>query len=368
MNKIRIAYIVKNLRINGISTAVLNYSKNMNKEKYDITIFASQPIDEKNRNMCKENMISLVEIPKKKSLLKYILCLNKYLDKDKFDIVHIHGNSATICLELIIAKIKKIKVLATHSHNTSCSHMMIHKVFTPLLNRLSNLKLSCGQDAGKWMYKNDDFTVIPNGFVVDEYRFDNTGRKSIREKLNIDDGIVIGHVGRFTEQKNHEFIIDTFEKIVESGKKFYLLLVGNGPNYSKIKERVGMSKYKDRVIFYGETDNVRELYDAMDLFILPSKHEGLVIVLLEAQAKGLKCFVSSNVSKEGIFNLNETDILDLSLGSGKWAGEIVNSKVNSIEYREEYIKNHHRDLAKYNIYDNVKFLDEIYSNALGNRK
>ena len=347
----------------------MNYCKNLDKEKFDITIFASNPIAEKHRLSCIENGIKLEVVPSKNNdgLLKYILFLLKRLSKKNFDIVHVHGNSATIICELLIAKIKGIKVRISHSHNTTCDHKIIHKLLQPLLCSLSTLKYACGIDAGKWMYGKKDFKVIPNGFLVDNFKFNQYNRKIIREKLNVDDKIVIGHVGIFTEQKNHNFIIEVFESIAEQDERYVLLLVGAGPKYNEIKEKICKSKYKERIILYGESNNVKELYDAMDIFLLPSKYEGLVVVLLEAQVEGLKCIVSDKVSEEGFFN---SEVLSISLDESiqKWKEIIMNTQINSIKQRKDFLKNNLVSVKKYDIKNNVLSLEKEYLDKIASIK
>ena len=361
MEKIKIAYITKNLRINGISTVLMNYCKSLDKEKFDVTIFAGNPITDKHKKSCEENGIKLVVVPSKgnKKIIKYIFFLLKNISKKKYDIVHVHGNSATIICELLIAKIKGIKIRVSHSHNTTCNHVLFHKLMQPLLNRLSTVKYACGYDAGVWMYGHKNFDILPNGFVVNNFAFNLENRKKNRNLLNVEDKIVIGHVGIFTDQKNHSFILDIFNEIAKQDERYVLLLIGGGPKYNEISEKVNNSKFKDRILLYGETNNVKELYDAMDIFLLPSKYEGLVVVLLEAQVEGLPCIVSDKVSAEGFFN-SDVSVVALEKSPYEWANVITNVDLKGESCRYEYLKENAESIKRYDIRSNVKILENRY--------
>ena len=368
-NRIRIAYITKNLRINGISAVLMNYSKELDKKKYEVTIFSGLPISEVHKKTCDDYGIKLIETPQKKNFIKYYLIFFKNISKKKYDIVHFHCNSASITPELLIVALKGIKIRIAHSHNTTCDHRFAHFLMKPIMNRMLTYRFACGKEAGKWLYgKQKKFDVINNGFDTEKYRFNSKSRQETRKKLGYKDEIVIGHVGRFNELKNHDFLLDVFEQLIKKDDRYRLLLIGNGPNYEHIKERINKEDCTDKIIMYGETNNVKELYDAMDLFVLPSKHEGLVVVLLEAQINGLNCLVSDSVSNEGF--INDTSVRTLSLAEPieKWVNEIRNTKYHTETQRGSFIENNTTNVNRYEIKNNVSSLEnkynELYSNYI----
>lgn len=361
-NKIKVVHIVKDLKINGISTVVMNYMEKLDKKKYDITIVAGNPIADKNRDECIKNGIHLIETPSKTNdgAFKYYKKLYKILKHNSYDIIHIHGNSRTITIELFIAALCGIKNRVAHCHNTQCNNKIVHIIFKPIFDRLYSVGVACSDDAGKWMFKNRKFSVLQNGFELEKFKFNSNVRDEQRKKLQLpNDAIVIGHVGLFNNQKNHPFILKVFKKIYEQNKNYYLLLVGNGPDKEKIEKEINESLYKDNVIVYGVSSEVYKLYSAMDIFLFPSRFEGLGIVLLEAQISGLPCMVSSTVPKE--VNLSEK-YYSLSLDSDISEWVKVMSKITPYQDRLKCFEN--SNLKKYDINKNVREIEEIYDSLI----
>ena len=366
--KIKVVHVVKDLKVNGISTVVMNYVKNIDKTKYEITIIAGTPVADKNRKECIDNNIKLIETPSKtvEGPLKCYKELYKALKKDKYDIIHIHGNSRTITIELFIAKLCGIKNRIAHCHNTQCNNKLISNLLTIPFKLLYNCGLACSDEAGKWMFGKSQFTVLNNGFEIEKFIFNENKRKEIRRKLGLDDKKIIGHVGLFNDQKNHKFILDVFEKVEEQDDDVVLLLVGTGPKFDEINKRINNSSYKDKVICYGVSNNVSELYDAMDLFFFPSKYEGLGIVLLEAQIKGLPCITSDVVPRQVALNDKSINFLSLDADKNIWVKEIL-EKINNKTDRKEFYRKNIKKIEKYDINNCINELEKIYTNLINKR-
>lgn len=363
--KIKIAYLTKNFRINGVSNVIMNYALNLDKEKYDITILAAKPICEDYINQLNQAGVNFIEIPDKKGKnpFKYYLKLCSIINKKNFDIVHIHGNSATIALELIILSLKRIKVRIAHCHNTKCSNPKIHKLLKPLVSKLYSYGFACSDDAGKWMFGKHKFTVLPNGFDTTKFTFDEKNRQEVRKSLGLsNDSYLIGHVGIFSDQKNHLFMLKVFEQYAKINDKAYMIFIGDGSNRNKIEEFISSSKYGNRVICYGETTNVKKMYDAMDLFFFPSKFEGLGIVLLEAQINGLRCVISKSIPQKAILNKDNVAALSLDEKYKTWCKELDNP--TKIKDRKKYYANNIEAIKKFDIYTNVNLLEDIYFNLM----
>ena len=180
--------------------------------------------------------------------------------------------------------------------------------------RLSTDLVACGKEAGNYMYGNKKYTIINNAMDLEKYMFNKQKRNEMRKKYDIrEENIVIGHIGRFTKQKNHEFIIYLFQKLLHKNKNFILFLVGNGEEQDKIKNIVREKHLEDKVIFAGIIDNTFEIYNLFDIFILPSLYEGMPVVSIEAQLSGLYCIFSSNIDEEALINTGKVKMLDLDL-------------------------------------------------------
>lgn len=357
-NKIKIAMVAVDLSRTGISTVIMNYCSNIDLNKYKVDLIVGNRITPEYREQCDSLNIRIIELPFKLDDAKgYFIGLFKTLSSKKYDIVHVHGNSAMIAPELVIAWLKGIKVRIAHSHNTTCEHIKVEKLLRPIFNIFYTQGFACSKKAGQWLFGSNSFYVIPNGFKTEKFRFSNSKRNEIRKLLNIENKIVIGHIGQFNEQKNHEYLLDIFKHIGDKCENAVLLLVGNGPDKEKICELIDKHSYKDRIIVYGETDHPEELYCAMDRFVFPSKYEGLGIVLLEAQINGLACVASDVVPNEAVISSNVT-CLSLDVSPRIWADKVLTK--NEIN-RDRYYYDNLENIRKYDIGINAKFLMKLYS-------
>lgn len=360
-NRIKIAMITNHLGLMGISSVIINYSKALEPQKFEITIIAGSPIADQYRRECKSCGIFLVELPSRhQKPINHYLQLGKVLKKNKYDIVHVHGNSSIMSLELTLARIAGVKVRIAHSHNSTCPNMRLHKILYPYFKRTYTQALACGSLAGEWLFGKNQFSVLPNGFETEKFVFSEIDRKKVRSNLKIEGAFVIGHVGRFNEQKNHEYLLEIFKEVVSIRRNSFLILVGAGPDYKKIKDKINSHPYKDRIILYGESNDVAALYSAMDIFVLPSKYEGLPVVLLEAQISGLPCVVSDRVTHEINFgNIYWNSIEDKP---SEWANRILNIKVEKTEKRIEISNFNKINATEYDINFSVEKLSRLYTN------
>lgn len=351
MKKINIAIISSSLGCNGISSVIMNYCRNIDLNKFRITFFVGDPIDDNYKKECSNMGIDIIELPARKpTTFKYYFYMFKNMKKNYYDIIHIHGNSSAMAIELIIAKLKKINFKIAHCH-TNSSNSKVNYIFKTFFRNNYDLGLACSSSAGEWIF-DKEFLILPNGFNVDKFLYNSTVRKEIRNKLNIKDKIVLGHTGRLNDYKNQQFLIELFKNLNNKNNNYVLLLVGDGPNYNKLKEEIKINDLEDKIILYGETSDVSKIYSAMDIFVFPSKSEGLGISLLEAQINGLNCIASDNVPVEADITGN-VEFISLS-EKNKWIKSIenINSR-NNININSKKIQN-------FNIKNNVTFLEEIY--------
>lgn len=355
--KIQVAMCANSLGINGISTVILNYCSNMDLAKFEITILAGTPVENIYKNFCDRIGIHILELPERQtSSRSYYLALNNVLSKSKFDIFHIHGNSATITIELLIAKLNGINIRIAHSHNTTCINMKMHKLLSPLFHLTYTHAFACGKAAGNWLFAGKSFYVIPNGFYTENFKYQDTLRKIIRKKIQVVDKYVIGHIGRFNEQKNQPFLLDIFQYIAVKRRDAYLLLVGTGPDFKKTMALVNQHPYKDRIIVYGESQQPAAMYAAMDVLVFPSRYEGLPVVLLEAQINGLPCVVSDVVTKEVVLD-NRIKMLSLQDDYEVWSNAVLSTE--QID-RKRFYNDHIQEIERYQIQKDVKILENLY--------
>lgn len=365
-NKIKVAICANSLHINGISAVIMNYCRNIDLSRFEINILAGAPIEETYRDQCEKLGITVTELPeRKRSPIKFYSALSKSLSKDKFDIFHIHGNSATITIELMIAYLNGIRVRITHSHSSTCNHIQVHRALHPIFDRLYTAGFACSTLSGHWMYGDKKFTVIPNGFETEKYRYSENDRRRIRKQQGLENAFIICHVGRFNSAKNHPYVIDVFENVASERENAILLLVGDGPDFGLVKERAEKSQYSNRIIFYGESKEVNAILSASDVFVCPSKAEGFGIVVLEAQISGLPCIVSDRLPADvklggniSFLPINETDV-------GAWKDKILSVNTEHERRFTFYEKNIER-IMQYDIKMNVKKLEQLYCDAVIN--
>lgn len=351
----------------GISSVILNLFRSMDKTQMTMDVVVTVEPDQIYCDEMASHNSKLIYIPKsKKRLFAYVLMLSKVIKQGEYDLVHIHGSSNTMAVELLAAALGGCKVRLAHSHNTTCKYMTIHRLLKPLFSMLCTHRLACGEAAGHWLFPGKDFCIVNNGVNTDRFRFLKADREEYRCKHGFTEkNVVIGHVGNFWEQKNHEFLIDAFASAYEKNQELRLLLIGQGKMKETMQQRCKELHIDDVVIFAGLTDNMPAYLSAMDTFALPSLFEGLPLTLIEAQASGLSCIVSDRVTKE----VDKTGLLRfLSIDNGEenWVQHMVQLELLSGEQREasslqaiEKIKK-----SKYDIIDEAERLRSYYSDAI----
>lgn len=293
--------------------------------------------------------------------------LRKIIKMGNYDCVHTHFSAAYLTLPAFFLARNHVEKVIMHSHSKSASNVtkkIIQTICKQFLRGSKIVPLACSGDAAAWLFPSKIvngkwYTVIKNGIDSQRFSFDQVVRDKVRTELGVSKKFVIGHVGSFTYPKNHVFLIDVFAQIHKKFPDAVLLLIGDGNKFENsvgvIKEKVCSLGLTDNVIFYGHTDRVNEMYQAMDYFVFPSHYEGLGIVLIEAQAAGLKTLCSNAVPKEAkITKLLE--YMSLTESPEKWADEILvyNNSYPRKNMVQEVIQ------AGYDIKDSAKKLEEIY--------
>ena len=264
-------------------------------------------------------------------LLGYVRRLSR-IAKD-YDVMHAHGNSATIVLEMIAAKIAGVPIRIAHSHNTTCRLKCIDKMIRPLFYKLCNGRIACGKEAGEWLFGNQNFMILNNGIDSDKFKFDLGKRDEIRGKLNVGNSIMLGHIGNFVSQKNHSFLIDVFYEFHKINPNSKLLLLGDGPLREIIKNRVNFLDIANSVIFIGSVSNPEYYMNAMDMIIMPSLFEGLPLSMIEEQCNGLPILASDKISADS----NLTGLVkfkSLKDSATDWAKEAINIVSINIRNKE----------------------------------
>lgn len=327
----------------GISNVIISLLEAMNLRGMNIYIAGTINVDCDKRLFLEGLGCRVVDFPnRKKSPLKYFLALIKFIKQNNIEVVHAHGNSATLSIELLAAKIGGAKKRIAHSHNTTCTQIKADKILRPLFNNLYSIALACGKEAGKWLFTRGDFMVINNGRNIKRFQFNEAKRLVARQKLNID-GIAIGHVGGFVPQKNHDYVVKIYHEIIKSHPDIKLYFVGDGYLKKEIENQVKALGIEKNIIFTGNVDNIEEYLLAFDAMVFPSFFEGLPLVVLEWQISGLPCIISDTVTKDCIFS-DFVKTMDINTDAKIWAKTILmmvntNREQNSLKAIKNIIEN-----------------------------
>lgn len=344
----------------GILSCIVEYMTAMDKSGMDIQVLATNNPEKSVVEKVENSGCRVVSIPyRKKNIVKYFFALYRYILKEKIDVVHVHGSSAIMSIELVAAWLAGCKVRIAHSHNTTCENQKADKILRPVFNRNYTTAFACGQDAGRWMFGKRKFTIIPNGRNLKKYEYDSKKRIEYRNKLGIpSDTLVIGHVGRFNRQKNQEYLVHVFGEVYKKKRNSYLVLIGTGEKVGEIKNLVKELELENNVIFTGVIENVSDYLSAFDIMLLPSLYEGLPLVVIEWQIAGLPCIVSDTVTKEcAITSLVKFE--SVKKEPEVWANEVVNLILQDRNDSKEIIFNEIKT-AGYDIESGAERLKKIY--------
>lgn len=240
-------------------------------------------------------------------------------------VVHVHTASPTSFVYLAVAWVGGKRVRVAHSHATSLEavpgsvQFRIHRLLRPVLRWCATDLLACSVAAGRWLYGNDrGVHTYANAIEVQRYARGRSARETIRRSLGLGAEFVIGHVGRFAEQKNHEFLVRVFAEVARLDPRAVLLLVGDGPLREQVETDVSRAGLEERVRFVGARNDVADLLGAMDVVVMPSKFEGLPVSVVEAQAAGLPCLLSRAITDEVVLTAL-VEFEDLEAAPTRWA-------------------------------------------------
>lgn len=300
---IRVAQIVGKMNGGGVEAVVMNYYRHIDRSKVQFDFL----VDADSTLVPREEIESLggrvFEIPPYQHVVEYQRELQRLFKQEGWKIVHSHINALSV-FPLRAAKKAGVPVRIAHSHSTSGKGEYAKNVLKAVLKTQSNRYpthcFACSRFAGEWLFGKDaNFEVVYNAIDLKSFRFNAEAREQARADLGLVGGqFVIGHVGRFMAQKNHPFLIDVFAEVAKRCDDAVLLLVGSGEDEDSIKALVDEHGLSDCVKFLGQRNDVNRLYQAFDVFVLPSLYEGLGLVGVEAQVSGLPCLLSDVIPRE----------------------------------------------------------------------
>ncbi len=372
--KIKVLQSVSSLGVGGNVAFVMNFFRKIDKEKFqiDFLIYDDSKMDYYDEVKSAGSNIFVVKRKYKNktfNLLSQMWQVRKILKNEKYDIIHCHSCSFFGIFKGAIPAYfcSKIRVIS-HSHNpgmpkNTVIDNVVRNISKRFLSHIVDMGFSCSDYAGESKYtdkfmKSDRYKIIHNAINVDDYVYNASVRKSIRERYSVGNKILIGNVGRLANQKNQSFLLEIFSKIKQINSDTMLMIIGGGELEKQLHEKAMNLGIIDDVIFTGSINDANKYYSAMDVFVMPSLYEGLPFTAIEAQVNGLKCVISDKVTKMTDAS-GETTFTSLDDSLEKWADIILKSAENRI--CTEKVLN---VIENYNISIEVKRLEKLYLDIL----
>ena len=307
---IRVLQCVNNMHRAGLETMLMNYYRHIDRNKIQFDFLTHRPTRSEYDDEIEDLGGKVYYAPRlyPQNYPAYFRYMKSFfLEHPEYRIIHSHIDAMSY-LPLMAAKKAGVPIRIAHSHNTS-----IDKDF------------KCGTEAGKFLFGHRDFQIIPNAIDTSGFRFSIETRDAIRRSLGIENAFVIGCVGRLTAQKNILFLINVFYEICKADTNSVLLVIGGGNEENELKALTKKLGISERVLFLGIRSDVNALYQAMDVFVMPSLFEGLPVVGIEAQFSDLHCVFSSNITREVSIS-EKAHFISLKRSYSDWAGYILRLK------------------------------------------
>lgn len=357
---IRILQMIGSLNVGGSQTMIMNIYRNIDRTKMQFDFVLDHPketyfaeevkaMGAKIYTMPMFNGANAAEIKKDWNNFFYM--------HPEYKVLHSHVRSYA-SLYLPVAKKHGVKTII-HSHSTSNGSgamAMAKNALQYPLKKQADILMACSTEAGLWLYgdkamKSDRYVFMPNGVDLERFGFKQETREKLRRELGLEGKFVVGHVGRFMADKNHEFLVEAFAKLKEKEPKAALLLVGEGALQLQTAQKAVQLGVAEDVIMTGNRNDVPDLLSAMDIFAFPSIREGLPVTLIEAQAAGLPCLISENISPDVDVSALATRLpID---SAQRWADEML-KKPGRMDVSRDIIK------AGFDVKESAKKMYQLY--------
>lgn len=372
MKMIKVLMLVPNLQVDsGVTSFVMNYYRKIDPKQIHIDFVVYFDIKTSCYMEIKANGGKIFILPSVKNIVKHIKACKKILAQGDYDIVH--NNTLHVALPMMLcAKLYHVPVRILHSHSSKMGGTkkkeLRNKLFLPLLRSLATDYAACSKIAGNAMFGSAYYTVIPNVIQTDKYVFNEEIRNKVRHKMGVANKFIVATVGRLATEKNPFFAIDVFKKLLSIMPDAEYWWIGSGELDKQVAAYVQQQGLADKVKLLGSRNDVIDLYQAMDVFFLPSLFEGLPLTGVEAQAMGLPMVVSDTVTDEMVYT-NLVNYMSLKKSVEEWADlikQLYDVKIDRTLYNGQLQKSVFCDLKcgkrLKNMY--VKLLSDNYTRSI----
>lgn len=363
---IRVLQLFTILNRGGAETMIMNYYRHINRNKiqFDFVVHREEIGAFEEEILSLGGMIYRFLPFHPKNFIAYQKQVSLFFDlHGEYNIIHGH------CSELGFFFYKEaykrgVKVIIGHAHNPKAdfdSKYVFRFMFKLLSRKYLTHHFACEEESAKWLFgnhPNKPILLMKNAIDIKRFAYDESIATKHKKNAGLSDKWVIGHIGRFVQQKNHSFLIDVFYEVCKLDDKCVLVLVGDGPLRIDIEKKVKKMHLDNRVYFAGIRDDIPNYIQLFDLFLFPSIYEGLGVVVLEAQAAGLNCIVSDNVPQAVKIVSNSVQFVSLKKSSVDWANIVIKAK----SYERDISKRMELLDSSYDIMKNVLWLESFYLN------
>ena len=323
---IRILHIVSFMQRGGLETLIMNCYRHIDREKMQFDFIVHRTFRADYDDEIEAMGGKIYRLPRlnpfspgyKKALVNF------FQSHPEYRIVHCHLDCMS-ALPLAAAKRCGVPVRIAHGHNSNQDKdwkYPLKRLYMRKIPAVATHFFACSEEAGEWMFPGQTVTIINNGIETERFAFSPEARCQVRKKLGLKKELVLGHVGRIVPQKNHDFLIDIFSEVAKRSPDAKLLLMGTGPLEDQVRRKVNELGLTDRVHFLGVRSDVNRILQAVDVFVLPSRYEGLSLTSVEAQTSGLRCFFSDTVS-EACGMTDTVTFMRLEAPAAQWATDIL---------------------------------------------
>lgn len=368
----RVLQVFTILNRGGAESMIMNYYRNIDRSKIQFDFLVHRPQRGAFEDEIEELGGRVFKLPKINPIFPkpYYRELINFLKKhNNYKIIHSHINTFSR-FPLKIAKETSIPCRISHAH-IALEPFSLHNLFLRdksreelknVVKRMLKINssnysthlMSCGKKAGLWLYNGKNFEIINNAIDTKKYIFNSFVQNQYKSKFRMSTQLILGHVGRFNEQKNHNYLLEVFKIVLDKKPNSKLILVGDGELRKQIEMKVKELKIDKNILLLGVRKDVSELLQMMDVFVFPSLYEGLPVTLVEAQAAGLKVFASDTITRE-VALTDDIEFLSIKETPEYWADRILESVPYERKNNYEIIKE-----KEYDIEENAKKLQEFY--------
>lgn len=365
---VKILHVVPTLGYGGVAKVVTNYYEAIDHNRYHFDFVTHGGVEDYHESLINQgSKIFYFQTIGKLGARKYCQQIKKMISVAEYDIIHIHTGDITGVYAKCYHQCGAKKIIC-HAHTTravSKSHKIFETVFRKMALKYSDATMACGYEAGEYCFGKDHFVLLPNSIDYSAFNdVDEKTKKHLLEEFNIpEERFIVGHIGHFSPPKNHFYLLDIAEAYIKVNPNVYFMLCGNGPRFEEVKQRIKAANMEKNIILTGIRNDVNALMQIFDAFVLPSLHEGLPVVGIEAQTAGLHCLLSDQIDHRVDIGCELCEFLPINDGVDVWVDALDRLCQNPEKKKGEVVLDALKKQG-YDISSTRKILTEVYDSLV----